>query len=70
MTTQQQSPGFVEVIKSVLSSFFGVQSSKKHQQDITRGKPVHYILTGLAFTVLFVLTIWGVVSLVLHLAGV
>lgn len=68
--TQQQTPGFVDVIKSVLASFFGVQSSKKRERDFTHGKPIHYILVGLLATVLFVLTIWGVVSLVLHLADV
>ena len=68
--TQQQPPGFVDVIKSVLASFFGVQSSKKREQDFTYGKPMHYILVGLLATVLFILTIWSVVSLVLHLADV
>ena len=68
--TQQQPPGFVDVIKSVLASFFGVQSGKKRERDFTHGKPIHYILVGLLATVLLILIIWSVVSLVLHLAGV
>ena len=68
--TQQQPPGLVEVIKSVLASFFGVQSSKRRERDFTHGKPIHYILVGLLATVLFILIIWSVVSLVLYLAGV
>ena len=68
--TQQQPPGFVDVVKSVLASFFGVQSSKKRERDFTHGKPIHYIVVGLLATVMFILIIWSVVSLVLYLAGV
>ncbi|MEA3413255.1 MAG: DUF2970 domain-containing protein [Pseudomonadota bacterium] len=65
-----ESPGFLGVMKSVLSAFLGIQSTANHERDISHGKPSHYILIGLLFTGLFVLIVWGVVSLVLHLAGV
>jgi len=49
---------------------FGVQSTRRRETDFTRGKPIHYILVGLLVTVIFILTVWGVVKLVLSLAGV
>ena len=68
--TERHQPNLLNVFKSVLASFFGVQSSKARERDFTHGKPVHYIIVGLIFTAIFILTIWSVVKLVLHLAGV
>lgn len=67
---QQESPSFFSVLGSVLASMFGVQSARKREVDFTRGKPVHYILVGLLVTVVFILTVWGVVKLVLGLSGI
>ncbi len=67
---QQQGPSFLGVLGSVLASMFGVQTSRRREADFTRGKPIHYILVGLLVTVVFILTVWGVVKLVLSLAGV
>jgi hypothetical protein len=67
---QQQTPSFLSVLGSVMASMFGVQSTRRREADFTRGKPIHYILVGLLVTVLFILTVWGVVKLVLGLAGV
>ncbi len=58
------------VLGSVLASMFGVQSSRKREEDFTHGKPSQYVIVGLLVTVLFMLTIWGVVSFVMKLAGV
>ncbi|RLA00386.1 MAG: hypothetical protein DRQ45_07410 [Gammaproteobacteria bacterium] len=63
-------PSFLSVLGSVLSSMFGVQSNRKREQDFTHGKPSQYIIIGLLVTVVFMLTIWGVVTLVMKLAGV
>jgi len=65
-----KAPSLLSVLGSVLASAFGVQSNRKREEDFTHGKPSQYIIIGLAMTVLFVLLIWGVVSLVMHLAGV
>jgi hypothetical protein len=64
-----QSPSFLGVLGSVLASMFGVQSNRKREQDFTSGKPSHFILIGLLVTVLFVLTVWGVVKLVMKVAA-
>jgi len=65
-----KTPSLLAVLGSVLASMFGVQSSRKREEDFTHGKPSQYIVIGLFATVVFVLTIWGVVSLVMKLAGV
>lgn len=68
-TKNAQSPSFISVLGSVLASMFGVQSNRKREQDFTHGKPSQYILVGLLVTVVFILTIWGVVKLVMKLAA-
>ena len=65
-----RAPSFIDVLGSVLASMFGVQSNRKREQDFTHGKPSQYIVIGLLVTVVFMLTIWGVVTLVMKLAGV
>jgi len=70
MSEEKQDVGFMQVVKSVLSGMFGVQSSKNRERDFTKGKPIHYIVVGLVFTLLFILTLVGVVKLVLYFAGV
>ncbi|MGD2083513.1 MAG: DUF2970 domain-containing protein [Chromatiales bacterium] len=62
---ERKAPSFWGVLGSVLASMFGVQSKRKHETDFTRGKPSHYILVGLLVTLVFILTVWGVVTLVL-----
>lgn len=59
-----------EMLQSVLSAALGVQSGKNRARDFSRGKPSHFIVLGVLFTAVFVLVIFGIVKLVLHLAGV
>lgn len=65
-----RAPSLVDVLGSVLAGMFGVQSNRKREEDFTHGKPSQYIIIGLIVTVVFMLTIWVVVSLVMKLAGV
>jgi hypothetical protein len=64
-----KTPSLLDVLGSVLASMFGVQSNRKREEDFAHGKPSQYIIIGLLVTVVFVLTVWGVVSLVMKLAG-
>jgi hypothetical protein len=68
--SEKQQPSFFQVLKSVFAGFFGVQSSRNRERDFTQGRPAHYVIIGLLFTLAFILTVWAVVRLVLHLAGV
>ena len=61
--------GFGRVLRSVLSAFLGVQSNRNRERDFTHGKLSHFVVVGLVVTTLFVLLVFGVVRLVLHLAG-
>ncbi|WP_394558791.1 DUF2970 domain-containing protein [Aquipseudomonas alcaligenes] len=61
---------FREMMQSVLAAAFGVQSGKNRARDFSRGKPSHFILLGVLFTSVFVLVLFALVRLVLHLAGV
>ena len=60
-----QEPGFWQVVMSVLAAGLGVQSSKNRERDFTTGNPLVFIAAGLIFTILFVLTLIGVVNLIL-----
>jgi hypothetical protein len=64
-----KAPSLLDVLGSVLASMFGVQSNRKREEDFTHGKPYQYVIIGLLVTAVFVLTVWGVVSLVMKLAG-
>lgn len=68
--SQNKPPSFWQMLQSVLAAAFGVQSGKNRTRDFTYGKPSHFILLGIAFTLIFVLLLYGLVQLVLHLAGV
>jgi uncharacterized membrane protein len=61
-------PTFWQMVHSVLAAALGVQSHKNRQRDFTHGKPVHFLLLGLLFTLVFVLILLGVVQLVVYLA--
>ena len=63
-------PGVLDIFKSVGAAFFGVQSEANRQRDFNHGKLRHFVIAGLVATVLFVLAIFGIVQLVLFLAGV
>ena len=58
-------PSFLQVMMSVFAAAFGVQKDENYERDFTTGSPLPFIAGGILFTVLFVLTIIGVVFLVL-----
>ena len=61
----EQKPSLRQVIGSVVSAAFGVQSSANRERDFTGGSATPYIVAGIVFTVLFILAIVGVVKPVL-----
>ncbi len=64
----ENKPTLWQVVKSVLGAMLGVQSSQVRERDFTKGNPWVYIVVGIIATVLFVLTLVGIVKWVL--AGV
>ncbi len=63
---KENRPTLVDIFKSVLASFFGVQSDKNRQRDFQKGNPIHFIMVGVILTILFVLIIIGVIKLILY----
>ena len=60
---------FLQLVRSTLSAFIGVQSNANRERDFTHGRMSHFIWMGLLFGLIFVLTLVGVVQLVLHFTG-
>ena len=58
-------PSFIDVIKSVLASFFGVQSDKNRRRDFQQGNLAQFIIVGLVLTVLFIVGMILIVKLIL-----
>lgn len=61
-------PTLWQMLHSVLAAAFGVQSAKNRERDFTRGKPAHFLVLGLIFTVIFAALLFGVVQLVVYFA--
>ena len=68
-TTEQdkepQKPNILQVFASVLSAFFGVQSSKNKERDFNHGNHKIFIAVGITMTLLFLITIITLVQWVL-----
>ncbi len=60
----QRGQSLLSVVASVFASMFGVQSSRKHQEDFRQGRISTYIIVGALATLLFILAVWGLVQLV------
>jgi len=59
-----------KVVLSVMSAMIGIQSNKNRERDFAKGRPAAYIVVGIIMTVLFILTLWTVVSIILSNVGV
>lgn len=66
--TEPTKLGFRHVLGSVASAFIGVQSHRNRERDFSHGRPRDFIVMGLLLTLVFVLVVWGVVSLVMRVA--
>ncbi len=62
---EEKKPGIGALTLSILAAALGVQTEENRQRDFSQKSPLPYILGGLIFTVLFVLTLVGVVMMVL-----
>jgi len=64
-----KTPSLLDVVKSVLASFFGVQSDKNRERDFQHGSPAQFIIVGLVLTVLFIVGMIFIVKLILASAA-
>lgn len=58
-------PSLIDVVKSVLASFFGVQSDKNRKRDFEQGSPAQFIIVGLVLTILFIVGMILIVKIIL-----
>lgn len=56
---------FRQLVGTVLCAAFGVQSSKNRERDFTYGKASTFVVAGIVFSLLFILTLSTIVHLVL-----
>ncbi|MGL4574064.1 MAG: DUF2970 domain-containing protein [Burkholderiaceae bacterium] len=62
----QRRGSFLQTIKAVAWSFFGVRRGKDHDEDMAKLNPVHVIIAGILGAVLFVLTLLVIVNMVVN----
>ena len=55
----------LKVIMSIFASFIGVQSNKNRERDFKSNSPVYFIITGIVITILFILSLYLLVVLIL-----
>ena len=70
MTDDRKEPSLLDVTRSVLWAFIGVQKSKNHERDFKHGKAWQYIVVGLVGVAIFITTLIFAVKFALSLAGV
>jgi hypothetical protein len=58
--------GLLRAVGAVAASFFGVRGRKEHEADLAQLRPVHLVLVGLLMSLVFVLSLFGLVTLVLR----
>lgn len=66
--SSEQKPGFWSVVISTIAAAFGVQSRQNQERDFQHGNIWVFIVSGLVFTVLFVLAVYLLVQTVLSTA--
>ena len=60
--------GFINVLKSTIFAASGIQTKANRERDFEHGKPSTFIIAGIIFMVVFILSIIGVVQLVMSLS--
>lgn len=63
--SRKKGPGILKVMQSILAGAFGVQSSKRREEDFSSHSPWPYIVAGILFTACFVVTLVLMVKWVL-----
>jgi hypothetical protein len=61
----QRKLNFIQTLKAIAWAMFGVRKGTGYQEDIEKLNPVHLVVAGLLFGVLFVVSLVTIVSLVL-----
>lgn len=65
----EKKPGPLQVVGSVISAAFGVQSSRNRERDFKHGRFRHYVVAAIGFVAVFIAVVFSVVSVVLNNAN-
>ena len=57
--------GIIQVIQGVIAAMFGVRDHRKHRADFEKGDLGQFVATGIVMVVIFVLTIYWIVKIIL-----
>ena len=63
--TSHNKPRLISVVKSILAAAIGVQSDKNRTRDFEQGNPLTFIIGGIVFTLLFIVSLSLIVGFVL-----
>jgi len=62
--------GLLAIVWSVIAALFGVRDHKKHERDVTEGNLIQFVVVGVIFVFIFVLSlIWIVLRILEELTG-
>ena len=61
----QRKGSFLQTLKAVAWSFFGVRKSSEYEKDVSQLNPVHVIIAGVVGAVLFIVALLLLVNWVL-----
>ena len=61
----QRKGSFLQTMRAVAWSFFGVRKSSDHEKDVSQLNPVHVIIAGVVGAVLFIVVLLLLVNWVL-----
>ena len=64
MSAANQRPSFLQSLKAVAWSFFGVRRSGDHEKDLSNANPVHLVIAALLAVAIFIGVLITVVRLV------
>ncbi|WP_417765832.1 DUF2970 domain-containing protein [Spongiibacter tropicus] len=65
----EKKPGPLQVVGSVISAAFGVQSSRNRERDFQHGRFRNYVIAAVGFVIVFIVVVFSVVQMVLKSAG-
>ncbi len=63
---EQDPPGMISVILSVLAAMIGIQSDKNRERDFEKGHLGNYIFVGVVVVIIFIFTLISIVNNILE----
>jgi len=65
---QRKGIGFWGTVQSTIAAACGVQTKANRERDFALAKPSTFIIAGVIFVIIFILSMYGIVQLVLSVA--